>query len=594
MVRRSLADPDLEGRFRERQVLASLEHPHIARLLDGGARRRRAVLRHGVRARRAADRLRDARRSASAARLALPQDLFGAVSYAHRNLVVHRDLKPSNILVTGRRRAKLIDFGLAQDTGHDARARGGDGDRHGFRAFTPSYASPEQVHGEQVDDRHRRLLARRRPLRAADRPARRSTRPRHLADMLRTLDTTDGRAAQPRAGPAGRDTKVGRRGAPPYRAAVLDRRSRQHHLDRAAARAGAPLPVGRGARRRRPALSRAGRWRRIQDAALSRRQVRAAAHRRRGRHGAGRRAPWSVASAVSIWQGGIAREQRDGHAPLRGRPAAVQLAAVRAQSAHRAAARRRQRPRLLVRAGVEYLDSLATESADDPGAAAGAGVGLREDGDLRGQPDQPQPDRVRRGHRQPPEGAADRASGQPGRGAGAPRALAENSACSATLQPGQRVRPRRRRPGRSPPALRAGADADPDGSGAAAWRWRRRCTMSGGSSRTARATPRPSRRSSSRSPLRNGCGRGRRPTADVLRLLARTRAQDGRRCHGRAGSARREARWRRRQRSTSRWPPRSRRRALRNGLWSVYWLTSGVYEEQDDVRSHAFALRRST
>ena len=109
----------------ERQILASLDHPGIARLLDGGVDARgRPYLVHGAR-RRAADRplLRRAARCRSTSALrALRTSSRGAVELAHRNLVVHRDLKPSNILVTASRRGEAPRLRHRQA----ARRRGGE------------------------------------------------------------------------------------------------------------------------------------------------------------------------------------------------------------------------------------------------------------------------------------------------------------------------------------------------------------------------------------------------------------------------------------------------------------------------------------
>ncbi len=147
ILRHGMDSPEAVERFRqERKILAGLEHPHIARLLDGGT---------------TADGLPyiameyidgkplpawvEERKAPVSERLRLFREICEAVQYAHRNLVVHRDLKASNILVTAGGTAKLLDFGIAKllDGGADPTVTSA-------RAFTPNYASPEQVKGGAV------------------------------------------------------------------------------------------------------------------------------------------------------------------------------------------------------------------------------------------------------------------------------------------------------------------------------------------------------------------------------------------------------------------------------------------------------------
>jgi serine/threonine-protein kinase len=141
--------PELQARFlRERQVLAHLEHPNIARLYDGGTTpegRPYLVLElvDGV----PIDRYCDQHRLSVEQRLQLFLRVCSAVEYAHRNFLVHRDIKPANILVTADGTPKLLDFGIVKlltDSGLDPmQPTGGP-----FRPMTPLYASPEQIQNQ--------------------------------------------------------------------------------------------------------------------------------------------------------------------------------------------------------------------------------------------------------------------------------------------------------------------------------------------------------------------------------------------------------------------------------------------------------------
>jgi serine/threonine-protein kinase len=144
--------PNVAGRMRlERQILASLEHPNIARLLDGGALPDGTpfIVMEYVDG-EPIDVYCDTRRLGVDARIDLFRTVCAAVHCAHQNLVVHRDLKPSNILVTEDGVPKLLDFGIAKllDTRaieHTLAVTHAD-----FRMLTPDHASPEQVRGEPV------------------------------------------------------------------------------------------------------------------------------------------------------------------------------------------------------------------------------------------------------------------------------------------------------------------------------------------------------------------------------------------------------------------------------------------------------------
>jgi serine/threonine protein kinase/tetratricopeptide (TPR) repeat protein len=142
-----------QSRFRvERQILAQLDHPNIARLLDGGTlpdATTYIVMEYvdGL----PIDAYCDTHRLDIGERLRLFQVVCGAVHYAHQNLIVHRDLKPSNILVTSAGVPKLLDFGIAkllddrQAGQHTLAVTQAD-----LRLLTPDHASPEQIRGQAI------------------------------------------------------------------------------------------------------------------------------------------------------------------------------------------------------------------------------------------------------------------------------------------------------------------------------------------------------------------------------------------------------------------------------------------------------------
>ncbi len=136
---------------RERQILARLSHPNIARLLDGGVSEdgelylameyadglpiQRYCTQHSLSIRE---------------RVELFRSVCGAVRFAHQHLVVHRDLKADNIIVLEDGTAKLLDFGTAKMLTAVNVVPEGEFTRHGFHSFTPQYASPEQVLGHPI------------------------------------------------------------------------------------------------------------------------------------------------------------------------------------------------------------------------------------------------------------------------------------------------------------------------------------------------------------------------------------------------------------------------------------------------------------
>jgi eukaryotic-like serine/threonine-protein kinase len=149
-IRAGLESEDALKRFRrEREILARLNHPGIARLLDGGTGPRGTPFVamefvEGVPLARYAKEHRLGIRP----RLQLFLELCDAVAFVHRSLVVHRDIKPANVLVTSAARVKLLDFGIAKLSdefeGGTAQTSTMDG------AMTPEYASPEQIQGRPV------------------------------------------------------------------------------------------------------------------------------------------------------------------------------------------------------------------------------------------------------------------------------------------------------------------------------------------------------------------------------------------------------------------------------------------------------------
>jgi tRNA A-37 threonylcarbamoyl transferase component Bud32 len=148
VLRRDAVSEDLIRRFhQERQVLANLDHPNIARIVDGGQTPDGLpyyVMDYveGV----PLDRFCDERKLDLAGRVRLFQQLCYAVHYLHENLVVHRDLKPSNILVTAEGTLKLLDFGIAKLQLPAAAEMTSPYNR----LMTPAYASPEQFSGAPI------------------------------------------------------------------------------------------------------------------------------------------------------------------------------------------------------------------------------------------------------------------------------------------------------------------------------------------------------------------------------------------------------------------------------------------------------------
>lgn len=150
LIKRGMDTEQVLARFRaERQILASLDHANIARLLDGGTTDDGLPFFameyvEGV----PIDEYADVHAASIEERLQLFLQVCSAVSYAHQHLVVHRDIKPLNILVTAEGAPKLLDFGIAK-----VLQAGADEETStvtGMRLLTPEYASPEQVEGRHA------------------------------------------------------------------------------------------------------------------------------------------------------------------------------------------------------------------------------------------------------------------------------------------------------------------------------------------------------------------------------------------------------------------------------------------------------------
>lgn len=152
LVRGGFASNFALAQFKEeRQILAGLEHPNIARLLDGG--RTDAgfpylvmELVEGA----PIDEYCDARKLSISERLELFRTVCAAVQFAHQNLVIHRDLKPANILVSADGTPKLLDFGIAKLVSPETLSPAPEQTVSFLRMMTPEYASPEQVRGDPI------------------------------------------------------------------------------------------------------------------------------------------------------------------------------------------------------------------------------------------------------------------------------------------------------------------------------------------------------------------------------------------------------------------------------------------------------------
>lgn len=149
IIRPGVLNDVLIGRFEtERQILASLNHPNIARLFDGGTLTDGSpyIVMEYVDGVPISDWVRKENLSLDA-RLATFGEVCAAVEYAHQNLIIHRDLTPSNVLVTADGRVKLIDFGIAKPQIHEDEEGSAAAKALDSLTYTPGFAAPERMHG---------------------------------------------------------------------------------------------------------------------------------------------------------------------------------------------------------------------------------------------------------------------------------------------------------------------------------------------------------------------------------------------------------------------------------------------------------------
>lgn len=152
VIRKGMDSKEIVARFRrERQILASLDHPNIAKLMDGGSTEDGLpyFVMEFIQGTPLTDYC-EQRQLTTEQRLQLFRSVCSAVQFAHQNLIVHRDLKPANILVTSDGIPKLLDFGIAKLLDPKAYSAELPATESEVRVMTPEYGSPEQVKGDPI------------------------------------------------------------------------------------------------------------------------------------------------------------------------------------------------------------------------------------------------------------------------------------------------------------------------------------------------------------------------------------------------------------------------------------------------------------
>jgi serine/threonine protein kinase len=152
MIRKGLDSPELVQRFRnERQILATLSHPNIGAILDGGETEdgRPFIVMEYVEG-QPITLASESRALSTRQRIELFRQVCSSVHYAHQKLIIHRDIKPNNVMVTPDGMVKLIDFGISKPLLPQLSSNESSPTESGFRVMTPDYASPEQLQGKQL------------------------------------------------------------------------------------------------------------------------------------------------------------------------------------------------------------------------------------------------------------------------------------------------------------------------------------------------------------------------------------------------------------------------------------------------------------